>query len=340
MATDFSIDGNNAVRRAALLAHEHGARLKLVHVLDPTGCKPLRDWFSPSIDIDLKAAQARESLRRFAVEIAGRYDVTATVEVVVGELLESLMQASERAELLVLGRRGHSRFQALLVGRTVDRLLRTCRRPVLVVKTSVEGAYRRVLVPVDFTAPSLAAVQVAARLARDSSMHVFHSINSHREAVLRETDMPEHVIRESRLRRDAGTIARMRRQAARLGLDSTRMGFAVAHGHPVWSTLRHARWLGADLIVAGKQGRSTLGEFLLGSVSRRVLAESSCDMLIVPQPCKKPLAHATSPQMRLAEPAGQVDTAALARSAAALAGALTPAQWPETAERSLSRRLP
>lgn len=31
-ATDFSIDGNNAVRRAALLAHEHGARLTLVHV--------------------------------------------------------------------------------------------------------------------------------------------------------------------------------------------------------------------------------------------------------------------------------------------------------------------
>jgi nucleotide-binding universal stress UspA family protein len=77
VATDFSIDGNHAVRRAALLAHAHRARLKLVHVVDPAGCKPLRDWFSPSIDIDLKAAQARESLRRFAVEIAGRYDLPA-----------------------------------------------------------------------------------------------------------------------------------------------------------------------------------------------------------------------------------------------------------------------
>ena len=102
-ATDFSVDGNNAVRRAALLAHEHGARLKLVHVLDRAGCKPLRDWFSPSIDIDLKTAQARESLRRFAVEIAGRYDVPMSVEVMIGEPLETLMQASERAELLVLG---------------------------------------------------------------------------------------------------------------------------------------------------------------------------------------------------------------------------------------------
>lgn len=79
VATDFSIDGNNAVRRAALLAHEHGARLKLVHVLDPAGCKPLRDWSSPRIDIDLKAAQARESLRRFAIEIAALAMITAVV---------------------------------------------------------------------------------------------------------------------------------------------------------------------------------------------------------------------------------------------------------------------
>jgi nucleotide-binding universal stress UspA family protein len=249
-----------------------------------------------------------------------------------------LVQASEHAELLVLGRRGHSRFKALLVGRTVDRLLRISRHPVLVVRTPVEGAYRRVLVPVDFTAPSDAAVQVAARLARDSGMQIFHAINSHREAVLRDTDVPEHLIREARLRQEAGTLSRMRRRAARLGLDSTLVGFAVAHGHPVWSTLSHAHRLGADLIVAGKQGQSTLGEFLLGSVSRRVLAGSSCDMLIVPRPRKEPLAHATS-RARLTEPTTPADTAALGRRAAALAGALTPALWPEASEHYASRRL-
>jgi len=226
-----------------------------------------------------------------------------------------------------------------LLGRTVDRLLRTCRRPVLVVKTPVEHAYRRVLVPVDFTAPSDAAVQLAARLTRDSGLHVFHAINSHREAVLRDTDVPERLIRESRLRQEAGTLARMRRKAARLGLDGTRMSFSVAHGHPAWSILSHAHKLGADLIVGGKQGRSKLGEFLLGSVSRRVLAESACDILIVPRPRKEPLANAASAQMWLTEPIAQADSAALAQSAAALAGSLTPPAWPEAAERSLFRRL-
>lgn len=308
-ATDFSIDGNNAVRRAAQLAQEHGARLNLVHVVDATGGRPLRDWFSPSTDSELEAAQARESLRRLAVEMAGRYDVNASVEVMIGDPLESLMEASERADLLVLGERGRTRLKTLFVGRTVDRLLRTFARPVLVVKTPAEGSYRRVLVPVDFTAPSDAAVKVAARLTRGRGMHVFHAINSHREAVLRETFVPEKIIREVRLRLEAGTIARMRRKAARLGLDSTRVGFSVAHGHPVWSTLSQARRLGADLIVAGKQGRSSLSEFLLGSVSQRLLTASHCDMLIVPRPRKEPAAQTTLPQLRLGERPAQAGSA-------------------------------
>jgi len=43
VATDFSLDWNNAVRRAVQLAHEHSARLRLLHVGDPAGCKALRN---------------------------------------------------------------------------------------------------------------------------------------------------------------------------------------------------------------------------------------------------------------------------------------------------------
>lgn len=325
VATDFSLDGNNAVRRAAQLAHEHSARLRLLHVVDPAGCKALRDWFRPSIDIDLKTSQARESMRRFVVEIAGRYDVTTSVEVVVGDPLQTLMQASERAEMLILGRQGLSRFKSVLVGGITDRMLRTCRGPVLVVKAPVERTYRCVLVPVDFTPSSESALQAAARLTRSCGLHVFHAIDPRQEAVLRDADVPEHVIRESRLRQEAGASARMRRMAARSGLDSTGMGFMAAHGPAVRSTLRHAQWLGADLIVTGKQGKSTLGRFLLGSVSSRILTGASCDILIVPRHRDETCARA--------------DNAAHARDAAALAGSLTPAQWPERAERHESRRL-
>ena len=294
-ATDFSVDGNNAVRRAALLAHEHGARLHILHVLKATGCKSLREWFSSStIDIDLKAAQAGDALRRVAVEISGAYDVTASVAVEVGDPHETLMKASERTDLVVLGQRDRSRLEGLLVRGTVDRMLRTCRRPILVVKTAVEASYRRVLVPIDFTASSDTAMRIATGMPLDAGMHVFHAINSQREAVLRDADVPDHIIRETRITEEAGTTARMRRRAARLGLDSTRMNFSVAHGAEVRSILLQARKLGADLIVAGKQGRSTVGGFLLGSVSSRILAEFNRDVLIVPRPRDVSLRRAAS----------------------------------------------
>jgi nucleotide-binding universal stress UspA family protein len=337
-ATDFSVDGNNAVRRAALLAHEHGACLRILHVLNAAGCRPLRDWFSPTLDFDLKEAQARDALRRLAVEISGAYDLTASVEVIVGDTFETLMRASAHADLVVLGRRCHSRFKGLIVGRTVDRILRICWRPVLVVKTPVQGTYQRVLVPINFTASSDAAIRVADRMRREKGMHVFHAINSRREAVLRDADVPEHVIRETRLMEEGAINARMRRKVARLGLDSTPMNYALAYGPPVRSTLRHAHMLGADLIVAGKQGRSSLGSFLLGSVSSRVLSEATCDMLIVPRPLDSspPQAAKTAAPRQSSERC--VDNAALAQSAAAHAGALTHGHWIHNKARFVSRR--
>jgi len=41
---------------------------------------------------------------------------------------------------------------------------------------------------------------------------------------------------------------------------------------------------GCTLIVMGKQGRSWLSEFILGSVTRLTLERSACDVLVVPQP--------------------------------------------------------
>lgn len=339
VATDFSVDGNNAVRRAALLAQQHRARLHILHVLNAAGCKPLRDWFSPTLDLDLKATQAREALRRLAIEISGAHDLSPSVEVAVGAPFETLMQASEHVDLVVLGRCGHGRFKGMLVGSTADRMLRICRRLVLVVKTAAQGSYRRVLVPIDFTASSDAAIRVADRMRRGMGMHVFHAINAQREAALRDAGVSKRAIRATRLVEEAAINARMRRQVARLGLDSTPMHYAQACGPPVPSTLRHAHWLAADLIVVGQRGRSTMGHFLLGSVSSRVLSEATCDTLIVPQPRASAPPHAAETVAPGPKLASNLDNAALVQSAAAHAGAWTQGHWIHNKARFVSRRV-
>lgn len=335
-ATDFSVDGNNAVHRAALLARQHGARLSILHVVTPAGSNPWRGWLWRSIDIDHESAQARATLRRFADEITSRHDVVAKVEVRIGDANAELLRASESVDLLVLGERGNNPFKDLLIGKAAHRLLRTCRTPVLVVKQAAQGPYRRVLVPIDFTPSSNTAIRSAASLAAGASIQFFHALSPKREAVLREADVPTDIIREYRSREEAGARARMRRGVARLGLDSRSTSFALGRGPVVQSTLLQAQALDADLIVAGKQRRSKVAGFFLGSVGSRLLAASRCDTVIVPNPLREPQSSSAADRNAV------IETASLHRGAAALADALTSAQAPATTKhgRQSSQRRP
>jgi len=295
VATDFSPDGNNAVWRAALLARQLDADLRLMHVVHVAGFKPLRHWLLRPIDIDLQAAAARATLRQLSAEIAGRHDVTAAVEVRVGDPHEELLRASAQADLLVLGQRGRKPWKSLVIGGTAERMLHGSRTPVLVVKRKADALYQRVLVPVDLTPHSDATVQVGASLAPSADIEVFHAIESAREAVLREAGVTRAILREARAQDEARVNARMRRSVARLGLDGRRVSFSLTYGHAVPSTLRVLRAAGADLVVVGPGGASAGIRFLLGSVSHRLLTLTDCDTLIVPRVRRAPQLSTRSP---------------------------------------------
>jgi nucleotide-binding universal stress UspA family protein len=55
----------------------------------------------------------------------------------------------------------------------------------------------------------------------------------------------------------------------------------VLDGHPADQILRAAERFHADLIVMGRRGRSTVGRWLLGSISERVLRDAHCPTLVV-----------------------------------------------------------
>ncbi|MND54477.1 Universal stress protein family protein [compost metagenome] len=54
------------------------------------------------------------------------------------------------------------------------------------------------------------------------------------------------------------------------------------HGDPGWRIVEQEQELECDLIVVGKQGASALEELLVGSVTKHVLNESQCDVLVSP----------------------------------------------------------
>jgi nucleotide-binding universal stress UspA family protein len=143
--------------------------------------------------------------------------------------------------------------------------------------------YRRILVPVDGSAPSLVGLRHALELAREQGAHVrvLNVLDDRVDApvlhgggsvgTLLETTMAEG----RRALDDALAAA----HAADVSADAVVV--ASAGGDVAEAILdQAARWR-ADLIVMGTHGRRGLSRLLLGSHAERVLREAPVPVLIV-----------------------------------------------------------
>lgn len=281
-ATDFSPEGNNAVWRAAAMARHSGARLGIVHVVDPAGYQALRDWRLPCHQLELEAARGRAQLRQLAIDVARDCDLMPSVHLQEGDVVDELVRTAASADLLVLGRPPKRRFRDLLMTRTADRVLRASRRPVLVARNPVKGHYSTVLVPLDFSACSGAALRFAMQFAPAKALRLFHALDPAGETIMREAEVPVGVVRDIRAREDVAILGRMRRHVARLGMDDRVVRFAVGRGKFTNATAEHARHQDAELIVVTRRPRWSLGNLLRANVGTGLLRSSSCDLLMLP----------------------------------------------------------
>jgi nucleotide-binding universal stress UspA family protein len=279
-ATDFSADAMVAVQRAASLAQEHDASLTVLNVVSEPSVVQLRLGLRAGADVEkMLVGDARHSMQTLLAslpaEIAGR--VNARVEV--GAVLDTLLAAMERADLLVVGPRGLHPTQSLFLGSTAERLLARMTRPVLVAK-AVTASYRRVIVPVDFSPHSATAIALARALAPQAEIEVLHAFECPYESRLQLAGVDQTSIEG--YRRDAAAAARSALDALLSSLCAS-LPSSVAEGDPRDAIAKHAADSAADLIVMGKHGRSMLGEFFLGGTTRAVLARAACDVLVVPE---------------------------------------------------------
>ena len=140
---------------------------------------------------------------------------------------------------------------------------------------------RRILVPVDFSEPSLAALRYATDLARSlkASLDVVHVV----EAVA-YAPMVGSAVDLGRLREEQERAARTRldRLGAKLGKRLGRRHRALRVGNAASSITDEAKRRRSDLIVMATQSRHGLGRLLLGSVAERVVRTAGCPVLIVP----------------------------------------------------------
>lgn len=282
-ATDFSSDANRAVLRAALIARQQDAELHLLHVITPFMLYP--GQMDGLVDVPLHSDSLGEQGEATARVLRQRYGIRVQVAQRIGRPHRRIVDYVDElgAGLVVVGARGHSPLQRLLLGSTAWRLLRVCPCPVLLVRGEPVAPHGRVLAAVDFFPHSRAVVQWAHRLAANGGLQLLHVLEPLDESGLRAQGLDGAALQQ--LREETRTIAV--NLMANLGHDlpdeveSHGVESLIEPGYPSSKILETASDWHADLIVLGRQGRGGLEDFLVGSVSKDVAQEAACDVLLV-----------------------------------------------------------
>ncbi len=135
-----------------------------------------------------------------------------------------------------------------------------------------------ILVPIDFSAPSVKALEYALRLAKDfnARLTLLH--------VLEVLAVPEFATYP--IVPDSDRIDDMKKKltqlAAKQGDPDLLEAVKVRVGPPFREITRAAESLNMDLIVIATHGYTGLAHVLLGSTAERVVRHARCPVLVVP----------------------------------------------------------
>ena len=131
IAYDGSAPSDKATESALALAQSLDAKVLLFAVARPP--EP-----ATMVEVDAMLDDAREHFGEQFKKIVQRardIGVELTTDIAVGHPVEQIVHRAEidHVDLVVLGRRGKSRFEKMLVGSTAEKVLRYAHCPVMVV---------------------------------------------------------------------------------------------------------------------------------------------------------------------------------------------------------------
>lgn len=282
-ASDLSAGSRHALDRAASLAQQHGAALTLVHVLASSAIDALRRWVGDAAAVQAVEDDARSRLAALADEARQRHALPIDAQLAQGHAVQQVAQLAHArgADLVVTGTRGAGFVRAGLLGSTAERIARRASQPVLMVRQMVHERYRRVLVPVDFSDWSLHALRLADRVAPDATLVLMHAVSVPLLGRMQLAGVGDATVAHYRDAARAEARQQLHALADRSALPAQRLQLSTPQGDDPWMLIaEEEQSRDCDLVVIGRQGRHVLDELLLGSTTRRVLAECSADVLV------------------------------------------------------------
>jgi len=136
--------------------------------------------------------------------------------------------------------------------------------------------FMKILCPIDFDDNSMAALDTAARMARESGgiLEVLHVV----PIMMQPGGMPIHI--------DVYATEEEAAKAKMIGLAKEHLAgvkyeLRTAVAQPAVAILHAQQKLAADVIVMGTHGRRGIAHLIIGSVAEHVMREAECPVLTV-----------------------------------------------------------
>lgn len=264
VAYDGSPDAELALEWAEATSSATGAPLQVVIV--GTAMDPVVGHFREHADELVAAWKARATvhLRRAGV-------VDGEVEVRRGPVVPVLRAASHGAAALVVGSRGHGLAAGSVTGSVSQHVARHASCPVVIVRPAHQPDAARIVVGVDGSGGSEAALRFACARASRTGEAVL-AVHGYHSPVLPPAEPLAG--RESAERLLAAATDGVRAESPDLEI----VELAVpAPADRLLVDLSAA----SSLVVVGSRGRDAFAELLLGSVAQHVLQGAHCPVAVV-----------------------------------------------------------
>lgn len=261
-----------------------GAKLQVVHAYVPPmpyiGDPFPVAWASDELLADHEAALER-ALAAQAERVGAQPGELAGFRLTPAPPALALEEAAKKfdAGLIVVGpAESGSRIARRLLGSTSDRLLRHSGRPILLARSAFLEPPRQVLLPVDFSRPSMESLAWGSEMLRAMGPENWPEV----EALFVLSPFPDQTdLQFTSVQVERLALDELDRTLAKLKSHGT-IGRRIRTGRPSEEILAELHEREADLVILGTHGRSGLERFMLGSVASDVTRDARCSVIIVP----------------------------------------------------------
>jgi nucleotide-binding universal stress UspA family protein len=281
LATDGSTCSEEAAGLLSRLPHHDPLELSILSVISP----PMSAFHSPAKQfMDEIAANDRKFAESHQAKVRDMFSgANASIQnqILEGRAQEVIVDHAKKmdADLVVVGAKGHSQIDRILLGSTSDYVATHSHCSVLVVRPTGlrDDSNRTLKVVVAYDASGASQAALEELMEFDWGAHTDITVCA--VAGYNPVFNPEYGYNPETLQHEAERALQLAKEQLKSKVQTVH-DRVIQYDHVAEGLVRYTEDNHSDFIVIGDTGRSTLARALLGSVSRFVLRHAQCGVWI------------------------------------------------------------